>query len=111
MNSYKDFEQEQLVGYWVKRFGFTRKDLMSHPQIDDVILLCKIRDEFVDMNNYNRKAFNRIWTFVYNGKYPLKAKHLNKLKHISEHTLRKRRRQQEQRQKLRTLRKSVNHMG
>jgi len=106
-----DLEQEQLIGYWVKRYGFTKKDLDCHPRIDDVILLCRIREEFSDMNNYNRKRFNKIWNFVYFHKFPLKAKNLQTLKSLAEHTLRKRNRQQRQAQEIRNRRKSVNHTG
>ena len=83
-------EQEQLVGYWLKRFAISRKDLESHPAIDDVIFLLKFKNEFQDMNNFRQKQFNRIWNYCYNGKFLLKAKHLKQLQASAEHTIRKR---------------------
>ena len=85
-------EQEQLVGYWLKRFGISRKDLESHPAIDDVIFLLKFKNEFQDMNNFRQKQFNCIWNWCYKGKFSLKAKHLKQLKASAEHTIRKRNR-------------------
>ena len=90
-------EQEQLVGYWIKRFGISRKDLTCHPQIDDVIFLLKFRDEFQDMNNFRKKQFQKIWSWVYSGKYALKAKHLRQLEASAQHTIRKRNRLNKQR--------------
>jgi hypothetical protein len=72
-------EQEQLLGYWIKRYGITRKDLDSHPQINDLMLLIRFRAEFWDMNNYLKRKFERSWDWVYNHKMPLKKNHLNNL--------------------------------
>jgi len=75
-------EQEQLVGYWIKRHGISKKDLDTHPQIDDVMFLIKFRAEFWDMNNQFKKLFDNAWNWVYNNKLPLKNNHLNNLKKI-----------------------------
>lgn len=72
-------EQEQLVGYWVKRFGINRKDLTEHPQIDDIMLLIQFSREFPDMNNYQQERFDRVWRWVYHHTLPLKAKHYQSL--------------------------------
>jgi hypothetical protein len=75
-------EQEQLLGYWIKRFGINRNDLTSHPQIDDLMLLIRFRAEFWDMNRTLKNKFDRSWDWVYNHKMPLKKNHLNNLTRI-----------------------------
>jgi hypothetical protein len=76
----RNTEQEQLVGYWVKRFGISKRDLDSHPQIDDVLLLIQWHDEFyAGGKRKHKKFFDNTWRWVYNGKYPLKAKQLRTL--------------------------------
>ena len=75
-------ETEQLTGYWIKRHGISKKDLDTHPQIDDVLFLIKFRAEFWDMNNQFKKLFDNAWNWVYKNQLPLKKNHLNNLKKI-----------------------------
>lgn len=75
-------EQEQLVGYWIRRHGISKKDLDTHPQINDVMFLIRFRSEFWDMNNQFKKQFDNAWNWVYHKKLPLKNNHLNNLKKI-----------------------------
>lgn len=89
-------EQEQLVGYWIKRMGISKKDLDSHPQIDDVMLLIKFRTEFWDMNTHFKKTFERTWNWVYKNKMPLKRKHLNNLNRIGKTIVKWRQNRQDQ---------------
>lgn len=84
-------EQEQLIGYWVKRFGISKKDLDNHPQIDDLMLLIKIRNEFYkDFKAKHKKFFDNTWNWVYNNKLPLKAKQIRTLGYYTEGTIRHR---------------------
>jgi hypothetical protein len=77
-------EQEQLVGYWLKRKGITRKALETHPHIDDVILLMKYRDAMWDkLNNSERAVWGAYWGYTYNKRKALKKKSLNKLEQIT----------------------------
>ena len=99
-------EQEQLVGYWIKKFGINKKDLDTHPAIDDVIFLLKFKNEFQDMNNFRQKQFNRIWNYCYKGKFLLKAKHLKQLQAGAEHTIRKRNRLNQQQQAIKARRQN-----
>jgi hypothetical protein len=78
----KDVEQEQILGYWIRRYGITKRDLDTHPQINDLMLLIKFRSEFWDMNSQFKKKFERSWDWVYNHKMPLKKNHLNNLTRI-----------------------------
>jgi hypothetical protein len=84
-------EQEQLLGYWIKRFGINRNDLTSHPQIDDLILLIRWRAEFYrDGKAKHKRFFDNVWKWVYNNKLPLKAKQLSTLGYYAEGTIRHR---------------------
>ena len=84
-------EQEQLVGYWIKRFGISRKDLTNHPQIDDLMLLIKYRAEFYhDSKAKQKRFFDNTWSWVYNNKLPLKAKQLRTLGYYAEGSIRHR---------------------
>jgi hypothetical protein len=80
----RNLEQEQLVGYWAKKFaGITRKDLTDHPQIDDVIMLLKIRDELgKHFNNKESGMWGFCWSWTYHHRCSLKKKHLKKLETI-----------------------------
>jgi hypothetical protein len=77
----RNLEQEQLVGYWAKKFaGISRKDLTDHPQIDDVIMLLKIRDHLgKHFNNKESGMWGFCWSYTYNKRCHLKGKHLKKL--------------------------------
>lgn len=78
--NYKDLEQEQMIGYWVKRKGLKHKDLSSHPQIDDCVLLVRFRDEYWTRLNVSERAhWAAVWEWCYHKQKPLKDKHLNKL--------------------------------
>lgn len=80
----KNFEQEQLVGYWLKTRGITRKALETHPHIDDVILLLKYRDAMWDLlNNSERAVWGAYWGYTYNKRKALKKKSLAKLEQIT----------------------------
>jgi len=74
-------EQEQLVGYWTKKFSrISRKDLSEHPQIDDIIFLLKIRDNLgKHFNNKESGMWGFCWSYTYHKKMRLKGKHLKKL--------------------------------
>lgn len=77
----QSLEAEQLVGYWAKKFScITRRDLTNHPQIDDVIMLLKIRDELgTHFNNKESGMWGFCWSYTYHQKCHLKKKHLKKL--------------------------------
>lgn len=87
----KDTEQEQLVGYWIKRYGISKRDLDSHPQIDDLMLLIRWKAEFYYEGKAKHKSFfDNTWNWVYQGKLPLKAKQLRTLGYYAEGTIRHR---------------------
>jgi len=98
-----ELEQEQLVGYWIKQFGISRKTLVDHPQIDDLILLIKFRSEFNNLSRYRQKKIKQIWNYVYKGNFPLKAKHLDTLYHTGRLCIKNQNRQAEKIKKIKIL--------
>lgn len=108
MNEYP-LSQTEILHYtrlWCRQQGFGYKDLTDHPQIDDCVLLIKWQNQFGDCPPKWKKSIDRLWSYVYNHKYPLKQAHLRRLERITEAILNYRQRQQETRQKIRTLRKT-----
>lgn len=80
----QNLEQEQLVGYWTKTLGLSKKALETHPCIDDVILLKNFRREFWDLPKFWKTPFQRIYKRVYEGKIPLKKRDIKELKRMTE---------------------------
>jgi hypothetical protein len=84
-------EQEQLLGFWLKRYGITRKDLESHPQINDLMLLIQWKKEFYKTGTAkHRKFFDNLWNWVYHNRLPLKAKQIKTLGYYTEGNIRHR---------------------
>ena len=88
VNDHKNLEQEQLVGYWITRWGLKRHDLVQHPCIDDLILLIKYRQEcWHRLNKSEQAVWGALWGYTYTKRKPLKNKSLKKLEqiHITSH--------------------------
>ena len=84
-------EQEQLVGYWVKQFGISRTDINRHPQIDDLMLLIRIRRDFYnEFKSKHKRFFDNTWNWVYHKKLPLKNKQITTIGYYIEGTIRHR---------------------
>ena len=79
-------EQEQLVGYWIKRHGISRQTLNNHPCISDLALLLRIRAYLKQNQQFVSKKQNtiigNIWQVSYNKKLRLFKKHYNTLENI-----------------------------
>ena len=74
----KEIEQNQLIGYWIKRKGITFADLSRHPRIDDVILLLQINTLSHLFNHSERGYWGAVWERVYIHRKPL-DKYLHKI--------------------------------
>ena len=84
-------QQEQLLGYWVKQFGITSKDLNNHPQIEDLMLLIRWKAEFYhDSKSKHKRFFENTWNWVYYNKRALKEKQLSSLGYFAEGIIRHR---------------------
>jgi hypothetical protein len=101
MANFQNIQHE--TNYWCRTKGIHNKDLESHPQADDVVLLIVFREEYFTKLTYTEQAqFNGIWRRVYTLKLSLLTKHLRQLeKIINDITYR-----QNKMAKIRTLRKT-----
>ena len=79
-------EQEQLVGYWIRRHGISKKVLDTHPQINDIVLLLRIKEYLQQNEKFVNKKQNtivgNIWQSSYSKKLRLFKKHYNTLENI-----------------------------
>jgi len=79
-------EQEQLVGYWIKTFGISKKTLDTHPHGDDLVAVLKVRQYLKPKNKYLTKKQSAqlgvIWQRVYTNKGNLYPKHYRILENI-----------------------------
>jgi hypothetical protein len=79
--------QSQLKTYytnvWIKTKGLKIRDITNHPQIDDAILLVKIREEYWSFfNSSNKGLWAALWNRVYHLQFNLKSKQLKQLEQI-----------------------------
>lgn len=75
---------EGVTNYWCRTIGIHSEDLHKHPQIDDVILLIKYREEYwKSMNKAQRTSFQYMFEWAYKRKNCLGQKHLEKLKRMA----------------------------
>lgn len=78
-----NYSLHQQTSYWLKSKGLTLADIDHHTQIDDVILLINIKDEFRDdFDNEQQGYWAALWSYVYHNNHSLKSKHYNKLNKI-----------------------------
>ena len=79
----KEQRQDWNIGRWLKTHGVTLADLDSHQQIDDVVLLINIRQEFWHAMNYSEQGvWAAYWDIVYKKSKPLHKKALKKFENI-----------------------------
>jgi hypothetical protein len=87
MQTAQNLEQEQLVGYWVAKHGLRARDLTRHPQIDDVILLIKIRDcQWQYFNKSEQALWGALWEFTFHKQRPINKKNIIKLEQAIIHS-------------------------
>lgn len=101
-----------VTNYWCRTKGFHSIDLEKHPQMDDVILLIKFRDEYWnEMNKSHKTSYYCFFEWVYKRKNELRQKHLIKLKQIAlnleNNRLAKKLKQQQAKSKIKSLRQAA----
>lgn len=105
-------ELAHYTNWWCKSVGIRSKDIDSHPQIDDVILLIRWHQEcWFDANKEERGIWSGYWSAVYHKQLPLKAKALKKLEATVEKIIIRQQARQLQQQKIRQLRESTQQKG
>lgn len=100
-------EKNHYTNLWCRSMGFRSKDLDTHPQIDDVVLLINWKKEFWDCPKFWKPTINNIWSYVYKHSMPLKNSHLRQLSKITKGIIKWRKTRDEQAYKVRTLRKTT----
>ena len=80
------FEQEQLLGYWIKKYGISKKTLDTHPCGDDLVALLNIRLYLAENKRFTTLSIDAkigvMWQSVYNRKQALYPKHYQTLENI-----------------------------
>lgn len=119
-NNHETYIREQGQDWLIDRFclkkGIRRKDLISHPQWDDVLLLIKFVDEFGPELRTNRTlkgVYDAYWGQTYKQKYRLRPKALTKLEILAEQCIKIRQQQELKITKIKSLRGSAtnNNVG
>jgi len=99
---------EHLTNLFCAKRGITADDLARHKQIDDVMLMLHINDEFKsDFNLSEQATWGALWDWTYHKQYPLKAKHKIKLETICIQAIERRQAQQKKIDRIRQLRQKV----
>ena len=72
-----------LTNYWCRTLGIHNRDLHEHPQIDDVIILVKLIQEYQqEFTPKQRILVYIIWDWCYNKRRPLTRKYLKALEKL-----------------------------
>lgn len=99
---------EHLTNIFCKKRGIKADDLARHKQIDDVMLLLHINDEFKnEFNDIEQGVWAAYWGMVYHKKFSLKAKHKTKLEKIILGVLKRRQALEKKIEKIKQLRQKV----
>ena len=103
--------QSEITHYtnlWCRSKGISASDLENHKQIDDVMLLLHIHDEFSkDFTKSEQATWGQKWGWCYNRQLPLKKKYKQALETICLQVLVRRQAKQQARDKIKQLRQTV----
>lgn len=70
----------QQLSYFLKKQGLTISALDTHPHIDDVILLTRIRQSLWHLySRKERQYLNDLWHLVYTEYHSLNKRHIDRL--------------------------------
>ena len=119
-NNHETYIKEQRQDWMIDRFclkkGIKRKDLIRHPQWNDVLLLIHFLDEFgpeLKTNRTLKGIYDAYWGITYKQQYKLRRKALIKLEHVAEQCIKIRQQHQLKINKIKSLRGSAtnNNIG
>ena len=74
---------QHQTNYWCRTMGIHNKDLDTHPQMDDVMLLIHFRDLEPMLNIQERNFLVGLWESCYKQKWPIKRKTIAKLENLA----------------------------
>ena len=96
---------EHYTNYWIRAKGINKRALESHPQIDDIILMLKVKDELWHIFNHSEQdIWNTYWHKVYLKNKPLHTKALKKLEQMTLTSIQRQNKIIEQRQLIKAMR-------
>ena len=77
-------EIRHYTNLWCREQGIHSRDLETHPQMDDVVLLINFREVFwPHMDSRERGIWAAYWGRTYTQKYPMKKSYFNQLEIIT----------------------------
>jgi hypothetical protein len=83
MREFSNSELNHLTNYWCRTLGIHSKDLVEHPQADDVVLLVNFIKEYEkEFTPKQRIYVYIIWDWCYKQRKPLTRKYLKALEKI-----------------------------
>jgi hypothetical protein len=98
-------ELRHYTNLWCRSKGIHATDLETHSQIDDIMLLLAIKDEFgQEFTKSEQAVWGQKWGWVYNRKFPLKKKYRLALEQLCLTILERRQACQKARDKIKNLR-------
>jgi hypothetical protein len=101
-------ELEHYTNFWCRQKGIHAKDLESHPQVGDVVLLVRFRDNlWNELEKSEQGVWAALWSWTYTRKFPLKAKHLTKLETIGNAVTFRQQKQSERLATIKAMRKRL----
>jgi hypothetical protein len=110
-NNHEQYRKEQRQDWLIDRFclkkGIKRKDLVSHSQWSDCLLLIHFLDEFGPELRTNRTfkgVYDAYWGQTYKQRYKLRPKALTKLEILAEQCIKIRQQNQFKITKIKSLR-------
>ena len=107
MQNYTKSELNFFTNYWCRTKGIHSRDLESHPQADDVVLMLKYREDLWQLlNNSEQAVWGAYWNIVYHKRRKLTFKALDKLEKITINALDRQTIISQQRQRIKSLRQN-----
>jgi hypothetical protein len=98
-------EITHYTNMWCRSKGISAKDLESHLQADDLVLLINIREATWHMlNQQEQGVWAAYWGWTYTKKFSLKKKHIKKLEIITFQALSRYNQIEQARQKIKVRR-------
>ena len=101
-------ELRHYTNLWCREKGIHSYDLENHPQIDDIMLLLAIKDEFgTEFSKSEQAIWGQKWGWCYNRQLPLKNKYRLALETLCITVLERRKAKQKALDKIQKLRQVV----
>lgn len=99
---------DHFTNYWCKTKGITARDLETHPQADDLVILVHWKDSlWHQANPAERGMWAFMWGIIYNQKSKAKNKHWRKFEAMTAQIHNRQKELNHQREKIKAMRTST----